>query len=72
MFCHDCRELRDVTVKYIGKYRVALAGSSRLKERKLGHCGKCGGRNVTDWSVGDSCPRCGDVMDNEEFVLFWD
>lgn len=72
VFCPSCRELRDISIEYCGESRSAPTDHAKASDDALGCCWECGARELTDWTAGDPCPRCGGEMNNEGLIADWD
>ena len=71
-FCPTCRKLRDINVEYWSKDLMTPREQAELNDDDLGCCLVCGNHDVTAWSAGNPCPRCGGSMDNQGLAADWD
>jgi hypothetical protein len=73
MYCRSCQELRDILVGY---HRDHFLSEDLIQEDEhksiLGLCLVCKGRDMSPWTTGEPCPRCGGVMVRGSTVTLWD
>ena len=70
MTCADCVELVDVLIGAVGEHwrRTGIT----LDDEEMGKCPNCKGTNLTAWSEGQACPKCGGAMRTGDLIVLWD